>query len=58
MRMLVVGCLVLSLAPAAWPQTPDEGLVAYWPMDEAEGAIARDQSGNGHYLALTNVRWG
>ncbi|MDD2706991.1 MAG: hypothetical protein PHV34_03200 [Verrucomicrobiae bacterium] len=26
----------------------DEDLAAYWPLDEGEGSVARDQSGNGH----------
>lgn len=54
---VVVTTLAL-LTSFAWPQAASEGLVAYWPMDDAAGETARDVSGHGHDLALKNTRWG
>ena len=35
----------------------EEGLVAYWQLDEATGDIAYDKSGNGHDLTIDNPMW-
>jgi len=35
-----------TAAPADAPAIPVNGLVAYWPLDEAQGTIARDATGN------------
>jgi len=34
----------------------EEGLVAYWPLDEEEGEVALDQSGNGHDLQIVGAQ--
>jgi hypothetical protein len=33
---------------------PTAGLVGYWNLDEASGAIANDSSGNGNHGTLVN----
>ena len=36
----------------------DEGLIAWWPMDELDGTVVSDASGNGHNGTLKNVETG
>jgi hypothetical protein len=54
-RYLWVGLLlVMSIGPA-WAQ---DGLIGYWPLDEAEGTVAADVSGTGNDGALrADVQW-
>ncbi|NET52399.1 MAG: hypothetical protein F6K09_28035, partial [Merismopedia sp. SIO2A8] len=35
----------------------EEGLVGYWPLDEGEGDVAKDQTSNGHDGELHGVVW-
>jgi hypothetical protein len=47
-QSLLVLLSFLILAPA-WSATANpEGLVAYWPLDEGQGTIVKDRSGNGN----------
>lgn len=49
-----------SLAAGNQPATSWEtsGLLGYWPMDEGEGFVAVDASGNGYNGTLTNMETG
>jgi len=33
------------------------GLLCYWPFNEGSGAVAHDQSGNGHNATLSSTTW-
>jgi len=52
-----VFAIAAVLGSVAWSQTRPQELVAYWPLDEGEGDVARDGSGRGHDLRLQDVRW-
>lgn len=38
-------------------QPPEQGLVAWWPLDDGEGLIARDASGEGHHGTVVGATW-
>jgi len=45
-RTALIACLALAaLASAGAAPFGDEGLVAWWPLDEASGSVARDRAG-------------
>ena len=43
-RLIAVKFTLLALATITWAQPSDvrQGLVAYWPLDETDGAITPD----------------
>ena len=36
---------------------PENGLVAYWPMDEGQGDLAHDTGGSGHDAKISGAKW-
>lgn len=68
-RLFVIACLATGL-PAVLGCSPGpigvatlasgtltNGLVAYWPLDEGNGTLADDASGNGHNGIVTGPMW-
>ncbi len=49
------GKIAVARLPAA--ETVDAGLLAHWPLSEAQGAIARDASGHGRDATISNPDW-
>ena len=39
------------------PSVGDDGLIAYWPLDENSGAVVNDASGRGHHGAIRGAQW-
>ena len=46
--LVVTGCFFQLQYCICFEGISDEGLVGYWPLDEGEGTIAKDESGNGN----------
>jgi len=55
MYWVVVLPLSFALTGVSWPGEP--GLVGYWRFDDGAGAIAHDESGNGHHGTIVNATW-
>ena len=56
--LAAVGCSPGPLEVATLSSgTLTNGLVAYWPLDEGNGTLAGDQSGNGHNGIITGPMW-
>lgn len=50
-RFACVSCLLLVITNLAHASVTD-GLIHYWPLDEAGGAVAQDVAGNNDGLIL------
>ncbi|MBN2132850.1 MAG: LamG domain-containing protein, partial [Sedimentisphaerales bacterium] len=55
---LVVVMFVLSGTMASMAQDPDPALVGWWKLDEGQGTVANDSSGNGVQGTITNLNGG
>lgn len=53
LKLLIVMAFLLVKTACA----TEEGLVAYWAMDEGNGDIVRDLSGNGNDGVVHNAKW-
>ena len=51
----VFALLIIGLTGRVY--SAEEGLVAYWPMDEGKGSVIRDKSGNGNDGKLFGATW-
>jgi len=63
-RNLLLGttCFALSAIPspqtsADAPSSQEPGLVAYYPLDEGSGDLARDRSGHGNHGKIRGAQW-
>lgn len=53
--VLVVSLCIVQIA--CYAAEKEKGLVAYWSFDEGKGDVAKDMSGNGFDLQLTDQEW-